>query len=759
MFPDFQAKFTFWGIVIATALLADLWLMRKMASWSRPKDGQTTGDKTVYVFQKPSFILTDIHTLFQKIKIWGAASTMSKFIKNLSHYFQVIRHFPRHAWLAVSDFFASRAEEPSPVVQVTSAGEIHSHENSLIEKSLFSRLIDLDFTHILPKNIDLVLEIGALVVWALFVGKNYFDFNPAMIVASQDYSLQIYNSAIWSWIGKCGSCILWNGAINGGYPTFADAQGSQFHPLVILTSLIWGVPNGSKIVMLFVLVIVGIGQWWLAKELGLGRLARIWTAAMAVVGPEIGARMESGLMNITLATAMTSLMLPIIVRMFKHGARPKYVVVLGILFASLILSGQGYIQLSFVIGLCPVILYFLIRSFNPLKFIPQAKGFLKAGLLGGLLSGFLIVPYIHLMPFVDKDANSSLNYGLSIIQTMQSLVGKIEKPGTWWLYLGWITILLFFLAVFFARKEDQKIIRSLAFIAAFILFLSTNEFLTLAVNIIPSVDHIRFPNLLSGLSIPFILCTAGFGIETLIQLYKEAREKLSPRWENLFPIAALALVVVCIKGVQNAKETNTQFLNLTPIDNLARYDNLFDFPDTQWVASTLDDRSSIIRMLYAGYHQVDVYEPYFWRNRQLPGPLIRLYNFEPPKEENGILIGENLWMVNYPENTFADVKVGLAQTVCTAENTGGFIDVTCDAPADGVLTVKEFYFSGWKLWIDGRRATLFHNGDFLASLAPAGKHTYQFRYDPWDVKVGAVMTLLGVILAIFWLRSKPASKE
>jgi len=48
---------------------------------------------------------------------------------------------------------------------------------------------------------------------------------------------------------------------------------------------------------------------------------------------------------------------------------------------------------------------------------------------------------------------------------------------------------------------------------------------------------------------------------------------------------------------------------------------------------------------------------------------------------------------------------------------------------------------------DGRSVPL-GSGQWLNVAAPAGQHRYEFRYRPWDVVVGLLLTLAGMIVAV-----------
>ena len=64
--------------------------------------------------------------------------------------------------------------------------------------------------------------------------------------------------------------------MNGGMPAFGELFGAVLHPLVIATTLIWGVINGTKVLLFLSLLMSGFAIWWFAKELGVSRFSRIW---------------------------------------------------------------------------------------------------------------------------------------------------------------------------------------------------------------------------------------------------------------------------------------------------------------------------------------------------------------------------------------------------------------------------------------------------------------------------------------------------
>jgi hypothetical protein len=94
---------------------------------------------------------------------------------------------------------------------------------------------------------------------------------------------------------------------------------------------------------------------------------------------------------------------------------------------------------------------------------------------------------------------------------------------------------------------------------------------------------------------------------------------------------------------------------------------------------------------------------------------------------------------------------------CTASADGGHIDVYCQSDQGGTLYVQENALPGWNAWLDEEKVELIP-GKWLAVNAISGKHVYKFRYQPWDVPLGILVSMLGLGLAV-WLWSKAGSKQ
>lgn len=75
--------------------------------------------------------------------------------------------------------------------------------------------------------------------------------------------------------------------------------------------------------------------------------------------------------------------------------------------------------------------------------------------------------------------------------------------------------------------------------------------------------------------------------------------------------------------------------------------------------------------------------------------------------------------------------------------------VGINAEMDSVLSAAEVYFPGWRVWVDGRETKLFRaNYAFQAALVPAGKHLVEFRFLPWEFRLGLWITLASAGFAL-----------
>ena len=71
------------------------------------------------------------------------------------------------------------------------------------------------------------------------------------------------------------------------------------------------------------------------------------------------------------------------------------------------------------------------------------------------------------------------------------------------------------------------------------------------------------------------------------------------------------------------------------------------------------------------------------------------------------------------------------------------------ADADGVLVLSESYEEGWHAHVDGDKAPVDEAyGVVRAVPITAGDHTVVLTYDPWSLRYGFYLSLLGAALSL-----------
>jgi hypothetical protein len=70
----------------------------------------------------------------------------------------------------------------------------------------------------------------------------------------------------------------------------------------------------------------------------------------------------------------------------------------------------------------------------------------------------------------------------------------------------------------------------------------------------------------------------------------------------------------------------------------------------------------------------------------------------------------------------------------------------------GLLVLADAFYPGWKSFVDGQESKIYRANYVLRAIfVPAGKHRVEFKYDPWSVKAGALISIVTLLLVVGWL--------
>jgi hypothetical protein len=608
-----------------------------------------------------------------------------------------------------------------------------------------------------------VVELVLIFAWALWIGREYLDFNPWHIPAGREFLSAIQTHHIWTTFQECGWCALWNGSVRGGNPAFVDIHGSMLHPLVIVATLIWGVINGSKIVLVVSLWAAGLAQWWLARELKLGWIARMWSALLAVAGGHLAGRMQLGAFGVVLSTAMCSLVLPAVL-MVQRKHDKKAVVLLAITSASAVLSGQGYMQVGLVATL-PAFAFLIVRE--PSKRQSIWKDYLGAGVIALLLAAPFLVPLGHFLPNLVKTMDAAfgtaqplrfLPLNLVIDSHAFYLTDSLEKfpfPELYTLYIGWVAVILSVVGLSMTQREHRRQIFFLVAVAIIEFLVGSAVLLKWLVGLVPPLAGIRNPSQIAGLAIPPILAIAAYGLDRLLALNWPDLSLKIRAWSDL-ELKALSLkwllVIPLIFSLRSAHHFTRHWLYKTEIDdNIYAVVDALKTPELQWVATPFGEHFYIEPAIASQLKLSPGIRTWNWESTEFPKPLLEANRLGPPPDPAEV-VSEVDGIPIYKRNqvTYAAVLSASDSVACQAQGSGGWIDVTCGSSLAGTLVVQENSWTGWRAWLDGSPMQLLP-GQWLQVQAPTGYHEYKFRYIPWDVPIGLVLLILGLcICGWYW---------
>lgn len=612
-------------------------------------------------------------------------------------------------------------------------------------------------------------ELIPLLILAFLMAAPYLDFRQDYHPNGYEYYVMTITHYVWNLLPRCGTCVFWNGLLNGGMPAFSDLLGAVLHPLVILTTLIWGVINGSKIIIIVSLIMSGISMWWFAKELEVRLLSRIWISLFGVVGGYLIGRLESGNIVLALSVASASLLFPMVLRLAKQPTKRR-IAALSILMALTWLSGEGYIQLGVVLAWFPAFLWLLHEPGR--KKQEKWIAFGKSLLISGLLCGLLIVPAAHFLPSMDKDSCPNLPdlqpiryLPLNLVIGDTALMGKTYLgmdtfPYSHINFIDWTPIILAVIAGYFVFQQKSKKVYGVIYLSIFLaLVFSTREIYIFLVPHLPFLDKLCSMSDSSSLMVPPLLVMAAWGLDRLFDVkwprlslgdgQKDGKEKsISIKWLILIPVLVLSFTNI----IPFDKNYLGVHLNSIQADEFA----YAQINEVQWVGVPANWQPTLLDE----YRKVIMWDRHvIWKNRQRLAGYIE-FTSNPDDTMQIVAKLKDFDVVRRPDELYATVITGDNSIIkCVAASLGGNINVTCNTPSQGILTVLDYQYNGWYAWVDGKSHSLLA-GDWLSVNALPGNHTYTFRYRPWDVYLGALLSLIGVCMVIWlWIKKDDRSEN
>ncbi len=627
----------------------------------------------------------------------------------------------------------------------------------------------------LRAQLPALCELMILAAWALWFASPYLNFDPLRQPAGVDFFLTVNFHHVWTRFSECGLCFFWNGGLNGGAPAFADLFPSSLHPLVIFTTLGWGVVNGSKIALVGIFFMAGLAQWWLARVLGLGWLARMWSALLAVVAGNLAGRMQMGWFGVALALASAALIFPPLIRVALTGSR-RAAVLLGIVMACAAVAGQGYIQFGLIL-LLPLTL--VLAPWGKPNFRIVMRRYAQAFALAFLLAAPFLLPLALNFDQVTKAAD--VNFGgiqpftfipLSFVVNDPRFYGTpildmAPFPALYVNYIGWMAILLALVGVRMARPGAETrvmlFLLLVAMTAALAASLEPRQFIN---NQFPKswlgyqVMSLRSSPVIAGLAVLPVLGLGAIGVD---RLFAKLAVELQIGFKHAGGVKPLAftlnwlLVLPLIWSVWNVRQVTQGWIRMEALaPNVPRVIAALHTPTLEWVNFPWGEAGYLEMAMARGLKIASYPLAWGWKDRPAPEATLQAEGKWAPKdtvEVGPIPDVEGIKLYRAAANQeYAQVRYRSAEpTLCAAQGKAGDIDIECDAREAGELVVKENNWSGWNVTVDGKTASI-ENERWITLALPAGKHHIQLRYRPWEGMLGFALLGLGCVWATFLWR-------
>jgi hypothetical protein len=612
------------------------------------------------------------------------------------------------------------------------------------------------------------IEILAIGLWALWVGRSLLDFNPLVWPAGREFGRDVYAFHFWEQLRRCGLCGLWNGSLNGGWPFLSDPFTGHLHPLPALATLFGGVVNGAKITLLVSFFLAGLGQWWIASVIGLGRWSRLWTALVATSGGHLVGRVELGSVADPLAASAAILALAAAFDLALNRNR-KAALRMGLLLGLALLAGHGYYQLA-LIGWIPWV--FLILFTPEGRADPVGREFALAAALAALVAAIFLVPFLHFWPQMVKDTDATFGESQPLEYIPINLVvrdwpflnspvlDKMPYPYLHTLFIGWAAVVLAVVAIARIRRADRRLVASLSLGALTMMWVASGVPMRWLVGLLPILAGFRHVASIAALAVPAILALSGYGLDRLLELsWPRLQVGLSTAEYQTGTSASLAWLLVIPLGLSLRTMDQLDRFFLRIVDSSGVYQGIGGLPTSpmEWVSLPFGEHYWIEPALSAGLKVTHVAAPWAWRERIQPPPLLEATRDAKDGALTPAIYLNDLPVYSYPSNEYAYVDTGSEAVPCAAQGSGGDIRVTCVGPG-GLLVVRENSWTGWTVKVNGEAAPI-EQGQWLAVAVPEGTVEVRFRYLPADAALGASLTIAGLLLAsLLWVRAARRAK-
>jgi hypothetical protein len=428
-----------------------------------------------------------------------------------------------------------------------------------------------------------------------------------------------------------------------------------------------------------------------------------------------------------------------------------------------LLSGQGYLQLALITCILPATLIFQLNENG--KDHPW-KHYRLAILLGFSGAAIAILPILSFLFEIISSGDPLVRQPLEyipinlVIRDMEffhlelGVLGRVVSPGQFLNYIGWLPVILVFIAWRFVPEHQVRILYFCIIASGLILLLASGITLSGLRFLIPEIGlGMRNVGFSTGLMVSLIIVLSGWGAHFLFEQKRPVLSisQQSPEQKTFNINLVIFLIPVFLLSLKNTYDFNSQirFLEKWPdryIEALAK----FPQETTGWVQPPYGNWPMTAGLNNQNVKVTNAYR--IWELKERTNPEYQWdFSDDPIQADNPQLVQEfsEYYLVKSELSFYAFVQTSQGNIPCEADADGGHINVRCNTNKDGYLIVQENALPGWRARIDGKKIAIISN-EWLKIPIPKGQHEIQFRYSSLAFTIGTIISLLTLVIAI-WL--------
>ncbi|GHO56982.1 YfhO family protein [Ktedonobacter robiniae] len=591
---------------------------------------------------------------------------------------------------------------------------------------------------------------------------------------------------------------LWNPYFGGGQPLTSDPLAALFYPP---THLVHFLPLRDYYLVLILghLLFAGLGTLLLARRtFGLSHLAALVAAIGYMATPRLISHLGAG--HLTIFQTVT--WFPWLALSCWATVREprRWGALLGICIAMTLLAGHPQMAYYGMLMLAGQAAWLLVKRWcleGRQAFLASLAGLAVAGVIGALIAS------IHLLPLLEFTMHSTRQTSVSSGDTyplevfLHELLNQQARPDLPWegmLTPGLVVLALALLAAITRWRKAWPLLLGLVLIAGLAMGNASPLYL-LAAHILPSFDRFRGLARIWFIGLFLFALLAGIGIDALLHRIRRLSSYASVA-TGLLAVLIVALTLVttdsgyarsndvgAVTRPSTLTQTATHLAGSGRIYGTQR--NLPQLDAVQTQTRFADGWNPLLINSYVSYMQKA--GGYTFYGYQFTIPAYDSPTVEPDARLLGLmdvsvvlsrrpLSDPHLVQVGKVDNTFLyknTADAGYAYLV-NPDSTGHLptlnslqplktpIHIVNAAPEPDTFTFstdKPAYFvigtpayPGWVASLDGQSVPIQQIDGILPALKVGpGTHRVRYTYEPLSLRVGATLSLIGLLTALIWL--------